>query len=150
IAGFGRVVRTIDTNVRAENGDASAFVDLIAIGEGYPLFGSVGSPQVPAGSPLSEFLAPRDGLAGTLVDPLMLDELGATVGDANTIGGTPFEAGGELTALPDAAVRGFRLGVPAVITIDGLATLGDVTSPLPGRGTWFRYKVALSEHDAET
>ena len=43
----------------------------------------------------------------------MLDQLGAAVGDIIQIGGTPFEVRGTLGGIPDAPVRGFRLGVPA-------------------------------------
>ena len=41
------------------------------------LLGAVASPQLPAGITPGEFLAPGDdGLSGTLIDPLMLDQLG--------------------------------------------------------------------------
>jgi putative ABC transport system permease protein len=146
---FGRISRVIDTNVRAEVGDLSAFVDLISIGETYPLLGRVGSPELPDGVSAHEFLAPRDGVPGVFATRLMLDQLGVGIGDTLEIGGTPFEVRGALVGLPDAAVRGFRLGLPAVITIEALGALSDRTSPLPGLGTWFRYKLLLDEGDAE-
>ena len=42
ISGFGKVASVIDTTVRAEVGDADAFVDLISVGDSYPLLGAVG------------------------------------------------------------------------------------------------------------
>ncbi len=149
IGTFGTVTSVVDTNVRAEANGRDAFVDLIAVGEGYPLLGAVSSPQLPSGESPYAFLSLSDGALGALVDPLMLDELGIGVGDEITIGGAPFAVRGELGGVPDAAVRGFRLGRVAVITSDGLATLGDFTSPLPGLGSWFRYKVVLDGQDAE-
>lgn len=149
LATFGRVSNVVDTNVRAEAGDRDAFVDLVSIGQAYPLLGQVDSPQMPAGESPFEFLSERDGLYGALVDPLMLDGLGVAVGDTLAIGGTPFQVRGVLRGLPDAPVRGFRLGLPALITTDGLAILGDRTSPLPGLGTFFRYKLLLRGLDAE-
>lgn len=149
ISRFGRVSYVVDTNVRAEVGSSDAFVDLISVGDTYPLLGAVGSPQLPAGETTSEFLSFRDGKFGALVNPLMLDQLGIGVGDTLQIAGTDFEARGVLGSLPDAAVRGFRLGLPAVITTDALAVLSDRTSPLPGLGTFFRYKVVLAEGDAD-
>jgi len=149
LATFGQVSNVIDTNVRAEAGEFDTFVDLISIGETYPLLGRIDSPQLPAGESPFEFLSERDGMFGALVDPLMLDQLGIAVGDTLRIGGTPFEARGALRGLPDAPVRGFRLGLPAVITIEALAHLGDRTSPLPGLGTFFRYKLRLDGLDAE-
>lgn len=147
---FGQVSHVVDTNVRAEFGDATAFVDLIAVGDTYPLLGQVGSPQLPFGANVAEFLGPVDGMPGALVDPLMLDELGAGVGDTIQIGGTPFTVRGVLTGVPDGAVRGLRLGSATVITVEALGTVADRTSPLPGLGTWFRYKVLLNEGDGES
>lgn len=147
---FGRISRAVDTNVRAEAGANTAFADLIAIGETYPLLGGIASPQLPVGVSPFEALSPVEGVAGALLDPLMLDQLGLAVGDTVLIGGTPFEVRGELYGVPDAAVRGFRLGLPTVITIPGLGALSDRTSPLPGLGTWFRYKILLDGgRDAE-
>jgi len=148
--GYGRMSVVVDTNVRAENGEADAFVDLISINAAYPLLGQVGSSELPPGTSAYDFLAPSAaGLPGALVSPLMLDQLGIAIGDAFDLGGTPFEARGTLYSLPDSAVRGFRLGLPAVITLDALAILSDRTSPLPGLGSWFRYKIVLDGQDAE-
>jgi putative ABC transport system permease protein len=149
-ASFGRVSRVIDTNVGAKAGEREAFVDLVSIGDTYPLLGRIDSPDLPSGVSPYEYLSLRDEVPGALVDPLMLDDLGLTVGDTLEIGGTPFQVRGVLLGIPDAAVRGFRLGNATVTTIDGLAMLGDSTSPLPGLGTWFRYKLLLDGRDAET
>lgn len=146
---FGKVARVVDTNVEAAANDHSAFVDLVAIGPGYPLLGHIDSPQLSADARPYQLLSEHDGKLGALVDPLMLNELHLKVGDTIQIGGQPFEVRGALDALPDAAVRGFRLGRPAVITTDALELLSDTTSPLPGLGTWFRYKVLLDSHDAD-
>ncbi|MDO8359412.1 MAG: FtsX-like permease family protein [Devosia sp.] len=144
-ATFGQVSNVVDTNVGAKAGESSAFVDLVSIGAAYPLLGRIDSPELPAGEAPYVFLSERDGVFGALVDPLMLDQLGLGVGDTIEIGGTPFEVRGVLRGLPDAAVRGFRLGRVAVITIPGLGMLSDQTSPLPGLGTWFRYKLLLTD-----
>lgn len=147
---FGQVASVIDTNVRAESESGDAFVDLIAIGRAYPLLGRIESAQLPADANPHAFLSRREGVLGALVDPVMLDQLGSTVGDVISIGGTDFEVRGILHKVPDAPVRGFRLGLKAVITTEGLAALADRTSPLPGLGTWFRYKLKLDDLDPET
>ena len=108
---FGKLANVIDTNLRAQSGDKDAFVDLISIGETYPLLGRIDSPQLPSDAQPFAFLSRRDGNFGALVDPLMLDQLGAEVGDVIAIGGTPFEVRGVLAGVPDGAVRGFRLGL---------------------------------------
>jgi putative ABC transport system permease protein len=150
LQGFGAVSHVIDTNVRAQSATADAFVDLTAVSDTYPLVGSVQSPQLPAGTSVTQFLAPREDVFGALLDPLMLDQLGIAVGDRFQLGGTEFEARGTLSKLPDAAVRGFRLGLTALVTLEGFSIVSDRTSPLPGLGSWFRYKILLGNGDAET
>ena len=86
-ASFGRISRVIDTNVGAKAGEAEAFVDLVSIGETYPLLGRIDSPDLPAGENPHDYLSERGGSLGALVDPLMLDELGLAVGDTIEIGG---------------------------------------------------------------
>lgn len=144
IGRFGQVAHVIDTNVRAEANEHDAFVDLISVGIAYPLLGDVYSPQMPPGTTPFEFLSWQDGMFGALLDQLMLDQLEAGVGDVVQIAGTPFEVRGVLGGVSDAPVRGFRLGLPAVITTEGFSILSDRTSPLPGLGTYFRYKVVLA------
>ena len=147
MSGFGLVTNTVDTNIRAEAAAADAFVDLAAVGPSYPLLGSVSSPQLTSGTTLGQLLEIRDGVPGALVDPLMLDQLQIAVGDKFSLGGTEFEARGTLTRLPDSAVRGFRLGLTTLISAGGFAGIGDRSSPLPGLGTWSRYKILLTSDD---
>lgn len=143
-AEYGTVAETIDTNLRARSDESDAFVDLSVVGEGYPLLGAIRSPQLPADASLTAFLAERDDAYGALVAPLMLDQLGIGVGELFDLGGSSFEVRGVLDGLPDAQVRGFRLGLPTLITTDGFTTVSDRTSPLPGLGAWFRYKILLN------
>ena len=149
LAAFGKVSSVVDTNVGAQAGARDAFVDLTAVGDSYPLLGQVTSPDLPAGTSVFAFLGERDGVFGALVDPLMLDQLGIVVGDEFELGGTTFEARGELGKLPDGPVRGFRLGLTTVISTAGFAVISDRTSPLPGLGSWFRYKLLLDGGDAD-
>ena len=148
IGSFGDITVVVDSNVRAETFEATAFVDLIAVGAGYPLLGRIDSPQLPETTKPLDFLAEEDGQYGALVDPLMLDSLGAAVGDTISIGGTDFDVRGVLRNVPDAPVRGLRLGSPALISLPALAEIADRTSPLPGLGNVFRYKL-LAEGDSE-
>jgi len=149
IASFGKVAAAIDTNVRAQSAAKDAFVDLVAVDAGYPLVGKIESAGLPVATQPFEFLGKRDGTFGALVDPLLLDKLGARTGDIIQLAGTPFQARGTLGKLPDSAVRGFRLGLPALISTAGFAALSDTTSPLPGLGTYYRYMVLSPAHDAE-
>jgi putative ABC transport system permease protein len=146
---FGTVSTIVDTNLRAESATGDAFVDLTAVGPTYPLLGQVLSPQLPAGQSVYQFLAPSNDVHGALVDPVLLDQLGLAIGDSFGLGGTEFQVRGTLTKLPDGPVRGFRLGLTAVVTDAGFASVSDRTSPLPGLGSWYRYKLLLDDRDAE-
>lgn len=149
MARFGAVAGVVDTNLRAQSDTGDAFVDLAAVSDTYPMLGAVQSAELPAGTSVGQLLALRDGVPGALVDPLMLDQLGIAVGDSFQLGGTSFEARGTLISLPDGPVRGFRLGLTTLITAEGFAAVSDRTSPLPGLGSWFRYKILLDGQDAE-
>ncbi|WP_423068509.1 ABC transporter permease [Devosia sp. CN2-171] len=146
---FGRVASVVDTNVRASTPERDAFADLVSVGPGYPLLGQISGSAMPPDVSAFDLLALQDGAFGALVSPLMLDQLGIGVGDVIILGGTQFVVRGTLTGLPDNVVRGFRLGLPAMISTDALAVLSDRTSPLPGLGTFFRYKVLLAGGDKE-
>jgi len=146
---FGKVASVVDTNVRASAGDKDAFVDLISVGPNYPLLGQIGTEALVNDDTAFTLLAYRDGAFGTLLSPLMLDQLGVGVGDTVELGGTPMQVRGTLYGVPDGAVRGFRLGLPALVSTEALAVLSDRTSPLPGLGTYFRYKVLLGSLGAE-
>ncbi|ODT78170.1 MAG: hypothetical protein ABS76_24450 [Pelagibacterium sp. SCN 64-44] len=147
---LGSLVGVIDTNLRAESFDGEAFADVSAVGRGYPLLGQVTSPQLPSGADVVAFLAEQDDMPGALVDAIMLDQLGIAVGDTFGLGGTEFSVRGTLGQLPDAPVRGFRLGLPVLISLDGFGVVSDRTSPLPGLGTWYRYKILLADGDLDT
>ncbi|KQX35566.1 hypothetical protein ASD04_12285 [Devosia sp. Root436] len=149
MAGFGTASTIIDTNLRAESATGDAFVDLSAVGPTYPLLGQVLSPQLATGQSVYDLLAPSAEAHGALLDPILLDQLGLAIGDTFSLGGTTFETRGTLTKLPDGPVRGFRLGLTALVTDQGFAAVSDRTSPLPGLGTWFRYKLLLNDRDAE-
>ncbi|KRA96687.1 hypothetical protein ASD83_16515 [Devosia sp. Root685] len=145
----GTIASVIETNLGAESPTGEAFVDLVAAGPGYPLLGGVGTSDAEAMVSPFNALEERDEKFGALVDPVMLDQLGLKTGDTITIGGTEFDVRGTLTGLPDGPVRGFRLGLSALLSTDGFAKVSDRTSPLPGLGTNFRYKLLLSSGDTE-
>ncbi|MEQ1768563.1 MAG: FtsX-like permease family protein [Devosia sp.] len=149
ISRFGKVAAAIDTNVQAKSEANDAFVDLIAVGRGYPLVGKVQASGLSDGIDPSDFLGLVDGTYGALADPLLLDALGAKTGEMIELAGTMFQARGTLSRLPDSAVRGFRLGQLAMISDQGFAALSDTTSPLPGLGTYYRYKVLSGAHDPD-
>ena len=150
---LGRVAETEDSNSRADAVDDSgntAFLDILAVDDNYPLLGKVVSPQLPDGHKPSELLAEKDGVFGAIVDPVLLDRLGTDLGGHFKVNGTEFEIRGLLTSLPDGAVRGFHLGLTAVMSIAAAEANPNTRPPLPGLLTQHRYKIALTEGDYTT
>lgn len=142
---LGEVTHIVTTNARAVAGENSGFLDLVAVDDSYPLLGSVVSPELPPGERPAEMLAERDGAYGAILDAVLLDRLGIGVGGRFRIGETEYQARGTLGSLPDGAVRGFHLGLTALISTAALAATPDARPPLPGLLTFHRYKIVLRE-----
>jgi putative ABC transport system permease protein len=144
LATLGPVAEVDDSNGRAITGDNTAFLDLIAVDNDYPLVGAVSSPELKDGEKPSKLLDKRDGVFGAIVNPVILDRLGIKLGGHFNIGSTEYEARGTLGSLPDGAARGFHLGLTTMISVDALAATPDARPPLPGMLTQYRYKIVLN------
>ncbi|NOZ33010.1 MAG: FtsX-like permease family protein [Alphaproteobacteria bacterium] len=140
---LGTVAYVVDTNARGVAGENSAFIDLLAAGDNYPLRGNVVSPQLEPGAKPAALLDQRDGVWGAIIDAVLFDRLDIGLGDRFKIGRTEFEVRGTLSSLPDGALRGFQLGLTSVISTNAFATMTDLRSPLPGLLTHHRYKIVL-------
>ena len=84
-----------------------------------------------------------------MVDPVLFERLAIGLGGHFLVGQTEFEVRGVLNGMPDGAVRGFQLGVTAVVSTDAFASMSDLRAPLPGLLTHYRYKILLDDHDAQ-
>lgn len=147
---LGKVAHVVDTSARAVANDESAFLDMVAVDDAYPLIGAVRSPQLSGGAKPAVLLGEKDGAYGAIADPVLIDRLGIKLGERFKIGKTEFQLRGLLSSLPDSAVRGFHLGVTTLISTKALAQMTDLRPPLPGLLTSHRYKVLLNGVDYET
>lgn len=146
---LGVVTHVVDTNARGVSGDNSVLIDLLAVGNNYPLRGDVVSPQLKLASKPSELVEVHEGTFGAIVDVVLLDRLNIGLGERFRIGATEFEVRGTLSSLPDGAVRGFKLGLTALISTTALDTMTDLRPPLPGLLTQHRYKILLDDTSYE-
>jgi putative ABC transport system permease protein len=147
---LGPTAEADDSNGSATAGDNTAFLDIIAVDNDYPLVGNVASPQLHDGEKPTALLSKQDGLWGAIVNPIILDRLGIKVGGHFNIGSTEYVARGTLESLPDGAARGFHLGLTTLISVDALAATPDARPPLPGMLTQYRYKIVLKDKTADT
>ncbi|HEV7718774.1 MAG TPA: FtsX-like permease family protein [Arsenicitalea sp.] len=144
---LGTVSEVDELNARATAGDNAAFLTLRAIDNAYPLVGSIKMHPGGEGKPaLAAALKSVDGAYGAIVDPLLLERLNIKLGDSFSIGAAKFQARDILDALPDQAAVGFQLGVPVVISSEGLAASKIIQ---PGVLARYRYKILLNNGDFE-
>ncbi|MBG0778215.1 MAG: FtsX-like permease family protein [Desulfovibrionaceae bacterium] len=121
------------------SGARSALVEVKAVDDAYPLYGAV---RLEPDMPLSEALAPRDGVPGAVVERALLARLGLTVGDRLRLGRATLRIGAVLTHEPDRAASFFGLGPRLLLRDADLAATGLL---LPGAVVRHAYKVRLPE-----
>ncbi|MEN8831608.1 MAG: drug:proton antiporter, partial [Pacificibacter sp.] len=92
--------------------DERALTQVKSVDDAYPLIGSV---SLTPDMPLSQALDGQGGVAGAVLDPMLIERLGLSLGDDITIGGVPFVLMAELTNEPDNASAGFSLGPRSIV-----------------------------------
>ncbi len=93
----------------------SLLVELKAVGEGYPFYGT---PQLDPARPLSELVGGAED--GAVVAPEVLTRLALAPGGTLLIGGRPFTIRGVVTAEPDKMSVGLSFGPRVFISLAGL------------------------------
>ncbi len=108
----------------AELGEA-AMVEIKAVDVAtYPARGVV---DLEPDTPLAETLGERDGVAGIVVDPILLARLDARLGDIIFIGDARFQLRAKLRHEPDSLAGGVAFGPRVMMTRAALQTTGIVT-----------------------
>ncbi|MDJ0994687.1 MAG: drug:proton antiporter [Dinoroseobacter sp.] len=110
-----------------------------AVDEGYPLKGYVTlEPDIP----LAQALDGSDDLPGAVMQQVLIDRLGLSVGDSFRLGTQDFVLTAALTREPDSAGGGFGLGPRTIVRTTDLSE-----SSLLGSGTLFEteYRLDLPE-----
>ena len=106
-----------------------------AVDDLYPLVGSVVlKPQMT----LAQALDPQDDLPGAVMERVLIDRLGLTIGDQFGLGTQQFILSAELIKEPDGAAGGFGLGPRTIVRTTDLAN-----SSLLSSGTLFSTKYRL-------
>lgn len=99
--------------------DERALTQVKSVDDAYPLIGSV---TLTPDMPLSQALDGQGGVAGAVLDPMLIERLGLSLGDDIQIGGVPFIVMAELTNEPDNASAGFSLGPRSIVRTTALAS----------------------------
>jgi putative ABC transport system permease protein len=105
----------------------------------YPIYGEVGlAPAIP----MAEALAEVDGRPGAVMDRVLIDRLGLTVGETFRLGTQDFTLRAALTLEPDGAAGGFGLGPRTIVSLAGLAGSGLLA---PGTLYESQYRLGLPD-----
>jgi putative ABC transport system permease protein len=132
-----RVSEVYDFRSMAILDDDQALTQVKAVDDGWPLTGAATlDPPIP----VSEALAPKDGVPGAIMDPVLIQRLNLRIGDTFRLGTQSFRLAAALTREPDSASTGFALGPRTVVRTDALAASGLLTA-----GSLFetRYRITL-------
>lgn len=135
----GTVGQTAEMRTLARRDGRSALVELKAVDDIYPLYGTfrLDPPLV-----LADALDRRDGVWGAAVAPGLLAALGAGIGDIVTIDKHRFQLRALIADEPDRALRAFTLGPRMIV---GLSALDGSELVAPGAQVYWYSRIRL--HD---
>jgi putative ABC transport system permease protein len=116
----------------------STLVEIKAVDDAYPLYGSVATDPA---MPLSELLARRGDEFGALADPALFTRLDLKPGARLTIGNAAIEVRASLAAEPDKLAGGIGFGPRLMLSEDALRATGLLQ---PGSLVRWNYRVRLA------
>jgi putative ABC transport system permease protein len=117
-----------------------ALTQVKGVDDAYPLLGAA---ALEPAMPLADALTARDGVPGGVMDGVLADRLGLTVGDRFRLGLQEFRLSARLLREPDAAAGGFAFGPRTIVKTEALLD----GSELLGPGTLYetKYRLLLPE-----
>ncbi|MGA2893736.1 MAG: FtsX-like permease family protein [Xanthobacteraceae bacterium] len=135
------VAATLRAMARTADG-RSSLVELKAVADNYPLFGTVATDPA---LPLSALLAQNGGAFGAAVDPALLTRLDLKTGDRITLGNAAIELRAVLNGEPDKLSGGIGLGPRLLISEAALRATGLLQ---PGSLVRWQYRLRLPFTDS--
>lgn len=138
----GRVSWAVSSRAMAEAPSGERrLVELRGVSQAYPLAGRV---TLEGGGDLQQAIRPAaDGVAGAVVERVLLDRLSLRVGDRILVGQLPVEVRGVLVQEPDRLSRGFALGPRVLVRQQAVEQGGFLQPGLPFLET---ARIALPEN----
>ncbi len=110
-----------------------------AIDAAYPLYGAV---VLKPDMPLADALTGSDGLPGAVMQQILIDRLGLTIGDQFRLGEQAFRLTAALIREPDSAGSGFGLGPRTIVAATALEHSGLIQ---PGSLFEVHYRMLLAQ-----
>ncbi|WP_170333492.1 ABC transporter permease [Ruegeria arenilitoris] len=122
--------------VQQDGQSQRALTQVKAVDAAYPL---LGTPKLEPSQSLPTALDGQNGLPGAVMDPVLMDRLGLSVGDRFALGTQNFVLSAALIHEPDGAADGFGLGPRTLVRTEDLQASG-----LLAPGTLFSTKYRLN------
>lgn len=130
-------IATLRGMARRTDGTDQTLVEVKAVDEAYPLFGTV---EIDGGGSAADLLQPRGGVFGALAENELLLRLNLKVGDTIRLGTAEIAIRGTVAAEPDRLSAGFSIGPRLLLLRAALDQTGLVR---PGSLVNWHYRVRL-------
>ncbi len=137
--GLGAVseVATMRAMARLQDGSDQALVELKAVDQAYPLYGTM---DLEDGMPLEDALSRQDGIWGAVADMSLLARLGLKPGDTISLGKATVRISDTIAVEPDKLASGMEFGPRLMISEAAIPDTGLIQ---PGSLVRWRYRVKL-------
>ena len=134
------LVREFDTIVSGESGDGFFRAEILIPDEAYPLYGEL---QLTPDQSRAELTARKDGRWGAVIDPLLAERLGQTIGDQIEIGAATFRISGLIQKQPDRRLNANWRGLPIMISEQAVEATELIR---PGSRVDYEYRVKTDQN----
>ncbi|MGE3149330.1 MAG: ABC transporter permease [Pseudorhodoplanes sp.] len=138
----GEVSGVATLRAMARAGDSAALVELKAVDDVYPLYGTI---ALEPDMPLAKALAAQDGAFGVVADSALVARLGLKTGDRLSVGDARLELRGTIRSEPDKLAAGIGFGPRLMMSVDALRATNLLQ---PGSLVRWHYRVRLPDNSA--
>lgn len=134
------LVREFDTIVSGESGDGFFRAEILIPDAAYPLYGEL---QLTPDQTRAELTERKDGRWGAVIDPLLAERLGQTIGDQIEIGAATFRISGLIQKQPDRRLNANWRGLPIMISEQAVEATELIR---PGSRVDYEYRVKTDQN----
>lgn len=133
------LVREFDTIVSGSDGEGFFRAEILIPDAAYPLYGDL---QLTPDQPRSDLNKKKEGLWGAIIDPMLAERLGQSIGDEIEIGAATFRISGLIEAQPDRRLNANWRGLPIMISEQALEATELIR---PGSRVDYEYRVQTDQ-----
>jgi putative ABC transport system permease protein len=134
------LVREFDTIVAGSSGDGFFRAEILIPDQAYPLYGNL---KLTPDQPRTELNAQEDGRWGAIIDPMLAERLGQSVGDEIDIGSATFRISGLIEQQPDRRLNANWRGLPIMISEEAVEATNLIR---PGSRVDYEYRVQTDQN----